>query len=409
LTRKKSHLNPLLKPLLNGVRSEARERSEEKPEILVKEAPERIHEEVRREALQRTSAASPRERGRGGEACFPLLVLCGPRMVPPTVPKRAAEPAPQTQTSLETTALETSPVEGRRSETSSAPSVMEPPRATGRNHRTDPASDRGAARRLSRWTGSTPLSDVRSRTDVCAAVRSMVLLFLPRLRTEGESEIRVPEFGASLRWMPSTRAGGATHAADTRQRISRARTCGGDGDSRPGCLSGNLQDYCELYEGRQRQRAPPAESDSWDSGWSVCHLRIVVTSRHPINPGRPPNRTRRRLRPSVLRVRIRGCRDDLGLSAVRDHIAEPREGFFRPARSMRAHAAQQLVKDERRPREFDPREYISTWTEKDLLHGRSWTAWVIIVRNTGLLLGAYSGCSMCGYVNDVPKRSRRRH
>src|SRR2546425_18952 len=31
---------------------------------------------------------------------------------------------------------------------------------------------------------------------------------------------------------------------------------------------------------------------------------------------------------------------------------------------------QEVVKDERRPREFDPREYISTWTEKDLLHGK---------------------------------------
>src|SRR5437016_4208336 len=29
-----------------------------------------------------------------------------------------------------------------------------------------------------------------------------------------------------------------------------------------------------------------------------------------------------------------------------------------------------LVKDERRPRDFDPRQYISTWTEQDLLHAR---------------------------------------
>src|SRR5437899_6704987 len=62
---------------------------------------------------------------------------------------------------------------------------------------------------------------------------------------------------------------------------------------------------------------------------------------------------------------------------------------------------QQVVKDERRPREFDPREYISTWTEKDLLHGKIVDAWVIIFRTRGCYWARSSGCSMCGYVNDV--------
>jgi archaeosine synthase beta-subunit len=62
---------------------------------------------------------------------------------------------------------------------------------------------------------------------------------------------------------------------------------------------------------------------------------------------------------------------------------------------------QQVVKDERRPRNFDPREYISTWTEKDLLHGRVVDAWVIIFRTRGCYGARASGCSMCGYVNDV--------
>lgn len=62
---------------------------------------------------------------------------------------------------------------------------------------------------------------------------------------------------------------------------------------------------------------------------------------------------------------------------------------------------QQIVKDERRPREFDPREYISTWTEKDLLHGKVVDAWVIIFRTRGCYWARASGCSMCGYVNDV--------
>lgn len=62
---------------------------------------------------------------------------------------------------------------------------------------------------------------------------------------------------------------------------------------------------------------------------------------------------------------------------------------------------QQVVKDERRPRDFDPRSYISTWTEKDLLHGRVVDAWVIIFRTRGCYWARASGCSMCGYVNDV--------
>src|SRR2546427_3711310 len=62
---------------------------------------------------------------------------------------------------------------------------------------------------------------------------------------------------------------------------------------------------------------------------------------------------------------------------------------------------QQLVKDERRPRDFDPRQYISTWSEKDLLHGKVVDAWVIIFRTRGCYWARASGCSMCGYVNDV--------
>ncbi|TLZ43859.1 MAG: TIGR01210 family radical SAM protein [Methanobacteriota archaeon] len=62
---------------------------------------------------------------------------------------------------------------------------------------------------------------------------------------------------------------------------------------------------------------------------------------------------------------------------------------------------QQVVKEERRPRDFDPRAYISTWTEKDLLHGKVVDAWVIIFRTRGCYWARASGCSMCGYVNDV--------
>ncbi len=62
---------------------------------------------------------------------------------------------------------------------------------------------------------------------------------------------------------------------------------------------------------------------------------------------------------------------------------------------------QDLVKAERHPRDFDPRQYISTWSEKDLLHGKVVDAWVIIFRTRGCYWARASGCSMCGYVNDV--------
>ncbi len=64
---------------------------------------------------------------------------------------------------------------------------------------------------------------------------------------------------------------------------------------------------------------------------------------------------------------------------------------------------QQVVKDERHPHDFDPREYISTWTEKDLLHDKVVDAWVIIFRTRGCYWAQASGCSMCGYVNDVAR------
>jgi len=67
----------------------------------------------------------------------------------------------------------------------------------------------------------------------------------------------------------------------------------------------------------------------------VIYEIVVDLSGSPINPGGHPNRTRRRLRPSVLRVRIRGCRDDPGASASAINIAS-REKVFGLPRSMRA-------------------------------------------------------------------------
>ena len=61
----------------------------------------------------------------------------------------------------------------------------------------------------------------------------------------------------------------------------------------------------------------------------------------------------------------------------------------------------ELVRDLRVDRDYNPREIISTWTEKDLLDGKVVDAWVIIFRTRGCYWAHTSGCSMCGYVNDT--------
>lgn len=61
----------------------------------------------------------------------------------------------------------------------------------------------------------------------------------------------------------------------------------------------------------------------------------------------------------------------------------------------------QLVTQLRDLRPSNPREYIATWTEKDVLDGRVVDTWVIIFRTRGCYWARKSGCSMCGYVNDV--------
>jgi radical SAM enzyme (TIGR01210 family) len=61
----------------------------------------------------------------------------------------------------------------------------------------------------------------------------------------------------------------------------------------------------------------------------------------------------------------------------------------------------ELVRELRVDRAYDPKEIISTWTEKDLLDGKVVDAWVMILRTTGCYWAKASGCSMCGYVNDT--------
>lgn len=51
----------------------------------------------------------------------------------------------------------------------------------------------------------------------------------------------------------------------------------------------------------------------------------------------------------------------------------------------------------------DPREYISSWVEKDVLEGNAVDAFVMILRTSGCSWALKSGCSMCGYLNDAVK------
>lgn len=60
-----------------------------------------------------------------------------------------------------------------------------------------------------------------------------------------------------------------------------------------------------------------------------------------------------------------------------------------------------FVRERRQQRSADPRQIIATWTEPDLLDGNVVDAWVIIFRTRGCYWARASGCSMCGYVNDV--------
>ncbi len=66
-----------------------------------------------------------------------------------------------------------------------------------------------------------------------------------------------------------------------------------------------------------------------------------------------------------------------------------------------ANALPQLIKDLRHPRVYDPQEYVSQWTEEEVLDGHEVEAWVLILRTKGCYWARRSGCSMCGYVNDT--------
>ncbi|MFQ6012670.1 MAG: archaeosine biosynthesis radical SAM protein RaSEA [Thermoplasmata archaeon] len=59
-----------------------------------------------------------------------------------------------------------------------------------------------------------------------------------------------------------------------------------------------------------------------------------------------------------------------------------------------------LIEETRASRPHDPTQYISAWTERELLDGEMVDAFVLILRTKGCYWARKSGCSMCGYVSD---------
>jgi radical SAM enzyme (TIGR01210 family) len=63
----------------------------------------------------------------------------------------------------------------------------------------------------------------------------------------------------------------------------------------------------------------------------------------------------------------------------------------------------------RHPRSGNPNEYIGCWSERDVLHGDTTDAFVMILRTRGCNWAQGSGCSMCGYINDTAGHGVKQH
>lgn len=56
---------------------------------------------------------------------------------------------------------------------------------------------------------------------------------------------------------------------------------------------------------------------------------------------------------------------------------------------------------ERRKRHTNPREFVSCWSEEDVLNAQVVNSFVVVLRTKGCYWAHQSGCSMCGYINDA--------
>lgn len=64
-----------------------------------------------------------------------------------------------------------------------------------------------------------------------------------------------------------------------------------------------------------------------------------------------------------------------------------------------------VVKRFRKPGKRSPKEFVSTWTENEILDGEAVDCYVIVLRTKGCYWSRMSGCSMCGYINDCAEEA----
>lgn len=67
---------------------------------------------------------------------------------------------------------------------------------------------------------------------------------------------------------------------------------------------------------------------------------------------------------------------------------------------MSAGRLEDVIERLRKPPRGDPRQFISTWREKEILDGEVADCLVVVLRTKGCHWSRSSGCSMCGYIND---------
>lgn len=63
------------------------------------------------------------------------------------------------------------------------------------------------------------------------------------------------------------------------------------------------------------------------------------------------------------------------------------------------------IRKKSKPRVHNPSQYISCWTEKEVLDKEVVDALTVILRTRGCAWALESGCSMCGYINDAMQKT----
>ncbi|MFQ6107429.1 MAG: archaeosine biosynthesis radical SAM protein RaSEA [Thermoplasmata archaeon] len=64
-----------------------------------------------------------------------------------------------------------------------------------------------------------------------------------------------------------------------------------------------------------------------------------------------------------------------------------------------------IIRRFRKPGRRDPREFVTTWTEEEILDSKVVDCYVIVLRTRGCYWSRTSGCSMCGYIFDCAEEA----